>query len=220
MKMNIKSITSGLAIAAGLSFAGSAFAGGLDQPIIQPAPPAPVFTPAPVPVTGEWTGFYAGGQLGWGSVSADLDDTDVFDEDATGGLYGVHAGYLFDLGTFVLGAEIDYDRADITAEVGGEDGLGLSIDSVARAKLIAGYDAGVFLPYLTAGVARVETSGTLFTEDVSANGAFVGIGVSYRVTDNIRVGGEVLQHRFQDFNDEEDLDVNATTATARVSFQF
>ena len=186
--------------------AGAASAGGLSEPVN----PAPVTVPAPVvaaPVYGnDWTGFYAGGQLGYGNLQSD-----GFDEDIDGATYGVHAGYLYDFGSLVVGGEIDYDATNIEDEV-----ADVTLDSVARAKLKVGYDAGSFLPYLTGGVAQASVSGATELEDT---GTFAGLGMDYAVTDSIRVGAEVLQHSFEDF-DDSGLDIDATTASARISFSF
>ena len=86
---------------------------------------------------------------------------------------------------------------------------------VARAKLRAGYDAGNFLPYATAGVASMDVGGL----NASDTGSFYGLGVDYMMTDSIRVGGEVLKHDFDDFNGTG-LNFDATTASLRVAFQF
>ncbi|WP_108814993.1 outer membrane protein [Loktanella sp. Alg231-35] len=186
--------------------AGMASAGGMAEPVIAPAPaPAPVMAPAPVRMGSDWTGFYAGGQIGYGQL-----DSDALADDTDGLTYGVHAGYLYDLGTIVLGAELDVDGTEIE-----DDAADIALDSVARAKLRVGYDAGVWMPYLTAGVARATTSGAL---DETDDGSFAGLGLDYQVSNNIRVGGEVLQHQFDDFGGAADID--ATTASARVSFSF
>lgn len=187
---------------------GVAAAGGLAEPVVTPAP-APIPAPAPVAVGADWTGFYAGGQLGYGEL-----DNDALDDDTSGAVYGVHAGYLYDLGSVVLGGEIDYDATNIESDA---PGAGVELDSVARAKLIAGYDAGQFMPYIAAGVAQATTSGAV---DGDGTGNFAGLGVSYSYSDQIRFGAEVLQHQFDDFDDVDGLDIDATTATARVSFQF
>lgn len=191
-----------------IAFAGSmATAGGLAEPIVAPAP-TPMAAPVPVAApVGAWTGFYAGGQLGYGQL-----DSDALSEDPDGAVYGVHAGYLYDLGNFILGAELDIDGTNI--ESGTPD---VTLDSVTRAKLRAGYDAGNLMPYLTIGAAQARTSGDV---DGDGTGAFAGLGVEYKVNDSIRVGGEVVQHQFEDFADTDGLDIDATTATARVSFQF
>ena len=189
-----------------VALAGAANAGGMSEPVITPAPaPAPVVA-APVTFGTDWTGFYAGGQLGFGRLASDALTTDP-----TGAVYGVHAGYLYDLGSWVLGGEIDYDLTAIEEETDG-----IALDSVARGKLRVGYDAGLWMPYLTGGVAQATTSGAL---EASDNGAFGGVGIDYQLSDSIRIGAEVLQHKFENFNDIGS-DIEATTATARVSFQF
>ena len=188
------------------ALAGAAFAGGLSEPVN----PAPIAVPAPVvaaPVGNDWSGFYAGGQLGYGSF-----DGETLDEAVDGATYGVHAGYQYDFGSLVLGAEVDYDATNIEDEAQSTE-----IDSIARAKLRVGYDAGSFMPYLTGGIAEATVSDG--TDAISDTGAFGGLGVDYMFSDNIRVGAEVLQHNFDDFNDGG-ADFDATTAAARISFQF
>lgn len=181
--------------------AAPALAGNLAEPVVEPVAVAPVAIPAPV---GEWTGFYFGGQLGYGS--ADLPGAD-FD----GGSAGVHAGYLHDLGTWVVGGELDYDAADFT------DGAS-KIDSVARAKLIAGYDLGQTLIYATAGAFNANLSAP--AGDTDDSGAFVGAGMKYKFTDNWVGGLEALYHQSDDFGGIAGNDLDATTVTARVSYQF
>ncbi|MEM8538794.1 MAG: outer membrane beta-barrel protein, partial [Pseudomonadota bacterium] len=144
----------------------TAGAGGLSEPVAPPPPaPAPI-VPAPVAPGVDWTGFYAGGQLGYGRLdSSSIEDSD----DPDGALYGVHAGYNYDFGNLVLGGEVDYDLTNIEVDTPSSD-----VDSVARAKVKLGYDAGLLLPYATAGVARVETTDDL---DGDTDGSFFGLGV-------------------------------------------
>ena len=68
-----------------------------------------------------------------------------------------------------------------------------------RAGVIAGYDAGRFLPYLTAGYANLNIDNG--TADVNDGGYYYGAGVDYAVTSNVRVGVEYLEHEFDNFND-------------------
>lgn len=188
-----------------LAFAAAApaVAGSLSEPIMTPAP-APAPAPVPVMVGGDWTGFYAGGSLGYADVT---EDAGGFDDD--GLTYGVHAGYDYDFGAFVLGGELEISGFDLS------DG-GVDVDSVARAKVRAGYDAGNFLPYIALGYAQLNTGGGLNGDD---GGEFYGVGLDYAWSDSIRVGGEVLQHEFDNF-DGSGLNLEATTATVRVSFEF
>ena len=192
------------------SVAGAAQAGGVSEPVIVAAPTAPVM--APVVMTGaDWTGAYAGASLGYGRASADLDGADPFDDDPDGAVYGVFGGYNYDLGSIVLGAELQYEATNITNDL-----TGIDVDGVARLKVRAGYDAGAFMPYVTAGVAQLYTGGGLDADD---RGAFGGVGVDYRFGANTVIGGEILYHEFDDF-DDTGIDLEATTASLRVSFMF
>ena len=201
-------IKSGLmtAVILGLTTA-PVLAGGFAEPIATPPVAAPVIIAAPAPMmSADWTGFYAGAQLGYGQMTSD-----AIDEDPQDLLYGVHAGYLYDLGNIVLGAELDYDMTEI-----GFAAPAVDLDSVARFKLRAGYDAGAFQPYLTAGVAQATVSGAL---DGTSDGQFAGLGLDYQLSDSFRVGGEVLAHQFDNLVDSG-VDVEATTLTLRASYNF
>ena len=46
----------------------ASFAGGIAEPIVTVAPAAPVVVAAPVVMTNDWSGFYAGAQVGFGDV--------------------------------------------------------------------------------------------------------------------------------------------------------
>ena len=184
----------------------AAFAGGIAEPVAVAPVAAPVAVVAPAPST-DWSGFYAGGSIGTGSLSFE----DVDDSDTDLSSYGIHAGYLYDLGAVVLGAEGEYSVLDI-------DGSGDETDStVARLKGIVGYDAGQFLPYATAGGAQlsIDEGG----ESESSNGYFYGAGVMFKATDRITVGAEVLQHRFDDIF-ETGANADVTTGALKVSFTF
>lgn len=189
--------------------AGGASAGNLSEPVITPAP-APMPAPMPVSTGGEWTGFYAGGSLGFADVG---DDAATFADDMDGLTYGAHAGYDYDFGSYVLGGELEISGFDVQ-----DSNTATSVDSVTRLKVRAGYDAGLFLPYVTAGVAQLNTSGAPLG-DVDDTGSFYGLGMDYMMTDSIRVGGEVLQHEFDDYAGSG-INADALTAGVRVSFRF
>jgi opacity protein-like surface antigen len=164
----------------------------------------------PVPVvvaTPDWTGAYAGGQLGYGDI-----DSNGAGLDGNGFLGGVHFGYRWDFGQFVFGTELDYDFADI--DLGGDTG---SLDDVARVKLIGGADLGQSLVYATTGAAYATA--TVGGADLSDDGWFYGAGLTYAINDQWTLGGELLQHNFDNF-DGTGVDLDALTATARVGFRF
>lgn len=180
-----------------------ALAGGpvvvAEEPVIA-APAAPV---AMAP-NGDWTGLYAGGQLGYGDVG---DAAGGGGDGMTGGLLG---GYRMDFGQFVAGAELNYDWTDI--ELGGGD----SLDNIARLKVIGGYDMGNALLYGT--VAAVRADATIGGVGLSDNGWGAGLGVDYALSNSMTVGAELMEHRFDSFGGGSDLD--ATTVNARVGFKF
>ncbi|WP_238366048.1 outer membrane protein [Mesobacterium pallidum] len=163
-----------------------------DPVVVTPA------APAPVAVGGDWTGGYAGVQLGYGNYATDPGT------DSDGFIYGAHAGYDYDFGQFILGGEVDIDAGDLQA-AGGD------VDNIARAKLRAGYDLGRTMVYATGGAARVTGD---FGDDT---GWTAGLGMSYAVTDNFLVGAEALTTRFDDVGGS---DLNANTLGLRASFKF
>ena len=191
--------------ALGTTLAAPAFAGSLDY---TPPPERPVVVQTPAPVLeplSDWTGAYAGAQLGYGMGEA-------ADEDADGLLGGLHLGYNYDFGTLVLGGEIDHDFASVDLE----NDLG-SIDNITRAKLKLGADLGNTLLYGTGGAAWAEAD--VDGDSLNDQGYFVGAGATYKVSQSLSVGGEYLYHAFDDF-DDSDADVDLSTVTARVSYNF
>lgn len=180
-----------------LSVSGAAaFADGLSEPVVEP----PLVQTLP-DTGGEWGGFYGGLNLGWADVST---SNGLSGDDVT---FGVHLGYDYDFGRFVLGGEIEYDEMDLDL-----DGAA-TVDNVARLKLRGGYDLGRTLVYATAGAARADTS---LGHDT---GGFAGVGVTYQINESFRLGGEVLEHRFNDVGGSG-IDADATTFNIRAQFQF
>lgn len=198
----MKKLALSLAALAATASALPAAAGSLADPVVEPViAPAP----APAPMGGDWTGAYGGVSLGYGTGS-------VGATDANGMLYGLRGGYDYDFGQFVLGAGIDYDFANIDL-----DGGAGSIDAVSRLRLKAGADLGNTLVYATGGIARADA--TVGGADLSDDGWFGGIGADYKLRDNMTIGGEILTHKFSDF-DGTGLDVDQTTASVNVGFRF
>jgi opacity protein-like surface antigen len=156
---------------------------------------------------GDWTGLYGGVSLGYGDVSGNV----VLGDDINGTTYGVFVGYQRQFDAIVVGGELEWSATEWT-----DDTIGLDVDSVARAKVRLGYDAGSFLPYAVIGAAQVSTSGAVDDDD---NGWFYGAGVDFGLGNGVILGAEVLQHEFDDYADTG-IDVSATTITARVAYSF
>ena len=184
-----------------------AFAGSLSQPVEEPVLAAPV---APVLNFGtDWSGAYVGAQVGYGNMNSD----GAVNDSGDGALGGVHAGYQYDMGSLVLGGELDYNAADIKL-----DNNNGSIDKLARLRGKVGYDLGRTMVYGTAGAAygEINLAGTSFDE----NGYTVGAGVDYMLTDNVILGGELNYQKFTDVGGTAGNDVDATTVQAKVSYKF
>ena len=153
--------------------------------------------------TGDWTGFYVGLQYSVGEVDDGASD---FDVDA----FGIHGGYHYDLGSYVIGGEISFDTGDI------EDAsaFGDLESETTRLKAIAGYDLGEFLPYVIVGVADLDIEG-----NGSETGLVYGIGGAYKVSGTFRISAEYLVEEFDDF-DGGSFDVDTDILELRASFNF
>lgn len=195
-----------LSTALSFGLAGAATAGGLQAPQQEPV----TIAPAPVAATTpDWTGFYFGGQYG----GADVDTSGAATVGGDGDFFGLHAGYQWDFGTTVIGAEIDYDDADIDL-----DGGAGTIDDIARLRFRGGYDFGNgFLGYGALGV--VTADATIGGTEFSDTGWLAGLGVNYDLGNSFVLGGDVTYHEFDDF-DDTGIDVDVTTFSARVSYRF
>ena len=217
-----------LTAAAALLVSGPALAGGFAAPVVVAAPSAPIALPVttatPVSIGSDWSGAYVGGQLGFGTLTLEDDNSTAETDEFDGATYGLHAGYMFDFGGVVVGAEVDFDATQITIEDDVEaTNDGVDVSSVVRGKLRVGYDAGRFLPYVTAGVAQVRLNADNEAVDAgvddSYNGRFVGIGANYMVSDRFMVGIEALRHDFDD-TPVADISTEVNTISLRGSIRF
>ncbi len=186
-------------------FPAPVFAGG----VVQPTAPAPYLPPAPA-VDTDWTGAYGGLSLEYGTG-------DLGVSDFNGPLIGVFGGYRYDLGNYVVGAEIDYVLSDIA--IGGE----VTIESIFRAGVEAGADLGRTLVYGTAGYAQASLEpepGILIAvgTDFTPEGYFLGIGADHMISDNLLIGAEVLWHDLG--NVSPNVDLNVTTVAVNLTYRF
>lgn len=194
--------TTGMALAAGPTATPS------EPVVMQPAP-------APVSTGGDWQGGYAGVQLGYGFGEFSV-DTDDFDADGIVG--GLHLGYNWDLGDWVVGPELQYDAGDLSFD--DEDGEG-SFDNIARLKMRAGRDLGQGLLYGSAGLAYTNFDGVSGVTDIDFDdpGYVVGVGYDYKMSESWTLGGEYQYHMFDDFG-EDGNDVDFSTVHLKASYNF
>ncbi|MEE9454214.1 MAG: outer membrane beta-barrel protein [Paracoccaceae bacterium] len=184
--------------------ASAAFAGG---PIYVPPPVIPLAAPVQ-----QWTGPYAGLQLGFGQGEM-VSQGGV---ELSGIVYGAHVGYNYDLGSIVLSAEADYNLADIN---GIFDGTAV-IKTLAHLKARVGYDLGQTLIYGTGGLAYAEMDLFNGSSTYSGKGYFAGLGVDHKIAADWTAGAEYLYHQFEDLGGAAFLDINLHTVQARVSYHF
>ena len=174
--------------ALGIVAAGAASAADL------PSRKGPIAAPIYVPVF-TWTGFYVGANAGygWGNTSTNnlgqVGDLDGF-------IGGGQVGYNYQIGQFVLGAEADFQGADLSS---GGNIFGTSVKTeyfgTVRARL--GWAIDRWMPYVTGGWAygNVKTSipSIGFSSDRTHTGGWaVGAGVEYAFTNNLIGGVEYL----------------------------
>jgi opacity protein-like surface antigen len=180
-----------------------AFAGGVVATAERPAAPIAVSDPAPT----DWTGFYGGLQLetfASGGLSVPAAGASVDMEGTVGGIF---AGYRHDLGSYVVGAELDYMVGTAGYDLPGSAGFPDFDVTLARFGGEVGYDFGRFLVSGAAGYANITLE--LGSASESLDGFYYGLGADYRLTDQITLGGELLRHEF---------DLDNTGATAGTEF--
>lgn len=132
----------------------------------------------------DWSGPYAGGFVGygWGVAAQGGPNFDI-----EGTQVGGFAGYNYDMGNFVIGAEVAYAPWDdihlLTVPVQRQT-------NTFDAKLRLGYTFGDALVFASGGYthATYDNAGILY----GLNGFNVGAGVDYAVGDMGFIGAEVI----------------------------
>lgn len=151
--------------------AGSAALAGSPEPYIEH-----VYVDPPQ-MDAEWDGFY-GGLLG-GMQGGEI-NPGAFTFDST--TYGGFAGYNFQKGQMVFGAEI-------AAQMGSIDfPPSFDVDMLVDAKVRLGYSLGDALVYASGGYSTFGSTAFAF----AAKGWNAGAGIDYAVTDMFFVGGEYV----------------------------
>jgi outer membrane immunogenic protein len=163
-------------------------------PLAEPLPPAPVGT--------TWSGFYIGGNLGAAFDPNNLSIKDLSEEqdlslefsNETELIGGVHGGYNWQLGTWLMGVEGDFDFAE-------------NINYLASVRGRLGWTLGSWLLYGTGGVAFIDTDNDFvvvsadegpfsFSNGDSDTGFVVGGGVDYKIAPQLSLGLEGLYYDF------------------------
>lgn len=159
---------------------------------------------------GDWTGFYGGAQLGYSSGDISASTLSLEGND-----YGLHAGYNYDMGNWVIGGELAFSAAKHTIDAFPI----LETSELGHLKLRAGYDLGQGLVYGVAGLAHVQLDSQISPVTITESGSVFGLGYEHKVSDRISVGAEYLHSQFDNV-DNSGADIDYDTFQARVSFHF
>ncbi len=147
-----------------------------------------------------WTGPYAGINVSVGTFNGStlaLADRDVTE-------YGIHFGYQHDFGKLVLGVEAQVDRVD---------GFITTKGDAKTIKLRAGYDMGKFQPYAIIASRDIDDN-----NGNAVDGMGVGLGLEYKMRNNLRIGGEFMS--FQDLDDGVAINAESETFSLRLTYGF
>lgn len=188
--MNFRMIQSGLAVAALTLMSVAAQAADLPRgPYKAPAYVAPAYA--------NWSGFYAGFNLGYGFGKSSWESPAAVDTKPKGGVYGLTFGYNYQTGIWVWGAEGDIGFSSVKGDVacaGDTCTTKNSWLSTVRGRLgYAGWNN--WLPYLTAGGAAGNIKATETTVGSASKtriGWTAGAGVEYAIYTNWSVKLEYL----------------------------
>jgi len=197
--------------------------------------PGPIQYADPAP-SNNWDGVYVGVFGGYGLATITEDETyDLFltgdSFDFSGALLGVTAGANFAAGTFVLGVAGDVAWSNVGGTYTDASGDTFAdIDWAASLRGRAGYDAGTFMPYLTAGLAVASLTLEDDPDPSESNiyyGWTVGAGLEIAVADNVSVD---LAYRYSDYGSagyslgygppDFDVDLTSHQITAGINLGF
>ena len=152
---------------------------------------------APTPAF-SWTGFYVGGNTGYGTGSFTKDGKAAFGSPSSG-LLGLTAGYNYQVGQFVAGIEGDMDKAWLKSTSASTFGDGRGyLTSAGSIRGRVGYAVDRALVYGTGGFAFGNVKGSLANTNgfVSQNkvetGYTIGAGIEYAFTNTISAKAEYL----------------------------
>ena len=151
---------------------------------------------------------FCGGSASGNAPAAGCED----DED--GADIALRAGYDWQYGAWVFGGLVEVSTVDVTDSVSAFSTTPASytmtreLDSMVAARARVGYAAGIYLPYVTAGLARGEVDHRFASTntvnsfpargDSEASGHQFGVGIEARVLPRTTVGVEYLHTSLED----------------------
>jgi outer membrane immunogenic protein len=250
-----KLLLAGVAVAGLVAGAGAASAADLPARTA-PIAPAPMIPAIPIFT---WTGFYVGAQVGyaWGNSNNDVPPGAFFVNDAGflapfdrgfGGdndsfMAGVHAGYNYQIGSFVVGLEGDVEglfndndqfSGVLFDAAGNPVAFSLSANSIdwqGSIRARAGFAFDRALIYATGGFAFAGVSGGVSNliannGDDTLTGWTLGAGLEYAFTNNLTTR---VEYRYTNYDLDKstfnnvvfgDSNMDFHTVRAGVSYKF
>lgn len=159
-----------------------------------------------------WDGAYVGVSAGYGW----LKDTDYsfvppLPDQGEDWIFGAHAGYLYGMGNFVVGAEVEATKLDITYE--GFDFITIENAYTVRGRI--GYSFDKFLVSAHGGASHLNAN----FMDLADWGWNAGAAVNYALTDHVTVGAQYDRYQFSEF-DGTLIDGHIDTLTGRLGYKF
>jgi outer membrane immunogenic protein len=171
--------------------------------------PAPYAAPyqAPYAPYFSWTGFYLGanGGYGWGDSRWNFPGGTTGDFDVSGGTLGVTAGYNYQMGAVVIGAEADVNWTNIHGNTANNCAPGCSTNNtwLTTVRGRVGYAVDRLLPYVTGGAAIGNIKahlGTLPEQTDERLGWTIGAGAEFSFFGNWSAKVEYLYVNLDSFS--------------------
>jgi outer membrane immunogenic protein len=193
--------------------------------------------PAPPPAAAffDWSGIYIGGHIGYGYAEADIAGlgTQVLRLESEGFLGGAQGGWNYQMGRFVLGAELDFSFADINSNNSNVTNTLGNVSSntpwIATATTRLGYTWDRFLVYGKVGAAFAQFDYNIdnLTASETRVGFTVGTGLEWAVSGNWSAKAE---YNYLDFGRSSvnfdgstvslDIDQRISVIKAGVNYRF
>jgi len=181
-----------------------------------------------------WTGGYAGLQGGYAWTNLGVDGGAFAIDDLNGGLFGGYAGYNWQSGAWVFGAEGDFNGLwnDQTFAGPFPSSVDIGTDWLASIRGRLGYAYDRALIFGTAGVGFTEATsdinfggGATLSGSDSFTGWTLGGGAEYAFTDNW-IGR--AEYRYYDFGNKDldgpagvgGINLNTSTLTVGAAYKF
>jgi outer membrane immunogenic protein len=186
--------------------------------------------PPPEPAFFDWSGIYVGGHIGYGYGQADIVlGNQVLRLDSEGFLGGVQGGWNYQMGRFVLGAELDFSFADINSDNSNNATANVSSSTpwIATATTRLGYTWDRFLVYGKVGAAFAQFDYNINNVAASETrvGYALGAGLEWLIAGNWSAKAEYNYLDFGrsavDFNGvSRDIDQSISVIKAGINYRF